>query len=111
MKVMLCILVMDVFMCNKKLSMDCNLKHLIENGVLIVIFDFSTPDHAEGHHVQDEAVRQEDEVHDVAPSGKEHHSNVVFINEILVMIIKKHINLTFLHYCNRSWYLTASSMS
>jgi len=82
----MCILVMDVFMCYKKLSMDYNLKYLIANSALIVIFDVSTPDHAEGHHVQDEAARQGYEVHDVAPSGKENNSNVVSINEILVMI-------------------------
>ena len=86
MKVVMCILVMDVFMCYKKISMNYSLKYLISKNVLIVIFNISIIDHVEGHHVQDEAARQEDEVHDVAPSGKEHHSNVVFINEILVMI-------------------------
>jgi len=70
MKVMLCILVMDVFMCSKKLSMDYSLKFLIANNVLIVIFDVSTLDHAEGHPIQDEISRKEDEVHDVAPLGK-----------------------------------------
>ena len=86
MKVMLCILVMDVLMCYKNLSMNYSWKYLIANRVLILIFDVSTLDHVEGHPVQDDVVRQGDEVHDVAPSGKEHHSNVVFINEILVMI-------------------------
>ena len=56
MKVILCILVMDVFMYYKTISMDYSLKFLIANSVLIVIFDVSTPDHAEGHIVQDEAV-------------------------------------------------------
>jgi hypothetical protein len=31
-------------------------------------------------------------------AGKE-HSNVIFINEILVIIIAKNINLTFFSYC------------
>ena len=83
---MMCILVMDVFMCYKKLSMNYSWKYLIANSVLIVIFDVSTLDHAEGHLVQDEAARQGDEVHDVATLGKENHFNAVFINEILVMI-------------------------
>jgi hypothetical protein len=59
---------------------------LIANSVLILIFDVSTPNNGEGHPIQDEVDRQRDEVHDVALSGKYHHSNVVFINEILVMI-------------------------
>jgi hypothetical protein len=35
----------------------------------------------------------------VTQVGKE-HSNSLFINEILVIIITKNINLTFLSYCN-----------
>ena len=66
--------------------MNYSWKYLITNSVLILIFDVSTLDHAEGHHVQDEVARQGYEVHDVAPSSKENHSNVVFINEILIMI-------------------------
>jgi hypothetical protein len=46
------------------------LKILIANSALILMFDVSTPDHAEGHHVQDEAARQGYEVHDVALSSK-----------------------------------------
>jgi hypothetical protein len=57
MKVMLCILVMDIFTCYKKFSMDYSLTFFIANIVLIVIFDVSTPDHAEGHPVQDESAR------------------------------------------------------
>jgi hypothetical protein len=75
---MSCILVMNVFMCYKKISMNYSLKYFIANArILIVIFHVSTPEHVEGQPIQDEA-RQEDEVHDVAPSGKEHHSNVIF---------------------------------
>jgi hypothetical protein len=50
--------------------MDYNLKYLIANSVLIVIFDVSTLDHAEGHPVQDEVASQEYEVYDVALSSK-----------------------------------------
>ena len=40
--------------------MDYKLKYCITNGVLIEIFHVSTPEHVEGHPIQDEA-RQEDE--------------------------------------------------
>ena len=87
MKDKLCILVMNVFMCFKNRSMDYCLKYCIANGVLIVTFHVSTTNHVEGHHIQDEA-RKEDE-HDVDPLGKYHHFSVIFINGLLAIIIKK----------------------
>ena len=79
-------------------------------GALIVIFNVSTLEHVEGQPIEDEA-RQEDEVHDVAPSGKEHLSTTFFMNEILLMIITKDINLTFLHFFIKSKPLAAMSTS
>jgi hypothetical protein len=90
-------------MCYKNCSMDYNYKYLISNGVLIITFHVSTLE-----HVEDEA-RQVEE-HMVASettllasdnqAGKE-HSNVIFINKILLILITKNINLTFLSYSNR----------
>lgn len=80
-------------MCYKNNCMDYDCKYSIANGVLIK-FHVLMADHI------DDGVRQEEEhvaaqhpMASTSPTGKK-HCNDVFINELLLLEITNHINLT-----------------
>jgi len=82
--------------------MGYNYKYLNSNGLLIINFLVSTPE-----HVQDVAKEEEKQMAtfeiisflSTTEAGKEHYTTL-FINKTFIIIITINMNLTFLSYCS-----------